>query len=80
MRLKGNEALKAGSYLNLAHGNMLSAYYVTAVTHDFVPFGNYFTEIDFERGTGFVDRVLQTFGQQSPFYSELVYVDQGQIT
>lgn len=72
MRLKGNENVKAGTYIRLAHGNMRSYFYVVSVTHDLTPFGSYFTEVQFERGTGFVDRVQASAGNQSPYYSELV--------
>lgn len=68
MRLKGNEKLRAGKYILLTHGNMKSLYYIVGVQHDFVPFGSYTTTVQFERGTGFIDRVQQN----SPYYSELV--------
>jgi hypothetical protein len=37
------------------------------VQHDFVPFGGYTTTVQFERGTGFIDRVQQN----APYFSEL---------
>lgn len=69
MRVKGNEAIRAGTYVRLAHGNLRSFYYVVSVTHDFTPFGNYFTEFQFERGTGFIDRVQRSDGS---YWDELV--------
>jgi hypothetical protein len=72
MRLKGNEAIKAGVYLRLTHGTMRSYHYVVSVVHDYTPFGAYFTEVQFERGTGFVDRIQNAAGQQAPYYSEMV--------
>jgi hypothetical protein len=71
IRLKGNEQVKAGAYLRLTHGNMQSDYYVVSVTHDFIPFGGFFTTAVVERGTGFVDRVQQGDGSASPYWSEL---------
>lgn len=71
MRLRGNEKIRAGVYLNLEHGNMQSSYYVTSVTHEYVPFGGFFTSVQVERGTGFIDRVLQGSGAASPYWSEL---------
>ncbi|WP_121307361.1 hypothetical protein [Paraburkholderia sp. BL17N1] len=62
MRLKGRESIKAGRYLRLTHGAMQSDYYIVGGTHDFTPFGNYFTEVQFERGTGFVDRIQSAGG------------------
>lgn len=70
MRIAGNENVKAGSYLMVTHGNMTSAYYVVAVRHHFVPFGQYSTMVTFERGTGFIDRVQRGGGAASPYYSE----------
>lgn len=71
MRLKGNEKIRAGVYLRLEHGNMTSDYYVVSVTHDYVPFGGFFTTAQVERGTGFIDRVQQGSGAASPYWSEL---------
>lgn len=71
MRLKGNEKIRAGVYLRLKHGNMRSDYYVVSVTHEYVPFGGFFTTVQVERGTGFIDRVQQGAGAASPYWSEL---------
>lgn len=71
MRLKGNEKLRAGVYARLTNGNMESDYYVVSVQHDFIPFGSYTTTINFERGTGFIDRVQKGIGRASPYWSEL---------
>lgn len=71
MRLKGNEAIRAGVYVRLEHGNMVSDYYAVSVQHDYVPFGSYTTTVNFERGTGFIDRVRQEGGASSPYWSEL---------
>lgn len=67
MRLKGNEQIRAGKYILLTHGNMRSLYYCVGVQHDYVPFGGYTTTVQFERGTGFIDRVQQN----APYFSEL---------
>lgn len=72
MRLKGNESIKAGTYLRLVHGNMESDYYVVSAQHDYVPFGSYTTSVQVERGTGFIDRAKQEATQGGPYYSELV--------
>lgn len=71
MRLKGNEGVKAGTYLRLNHGNMQSDYYVVSVQHDYIPFGGFFTTAQVERGTGFVDRVQKGNGPASPYWAEL---------
>ncbi|MDR5878782.1 hypothetical protein [Caballeronia sp. LZ032] len=72
MRLSGRESIKAGRYLRLTHGTMQSEYYIVGVVHDFTPFGSYFTEVQFERGTGFVDRINKWSTQQAPYHSEMV--------
>jgi hypothetical protein len=71
MRLRGNEKIRAGVYLRLEHGSMQSDYYVTSVTHEYVPFGGFFTSVQVERGTGFIDRVQRGSGAASPYWSEL---------
>lgn len=70
MRLKGDEAIRAGVYLRLTHGNMESDNYVVSVDHEYLPFNSYTTSVNLERGTGFIDRVQQE--GDSPYYSELV--------
>jgi len=71
MTIKGNEALRAGTYARLSHGGMVSDYYAASVTHDYVPFQRYITQVDFERGTGFADRVAREGGKQSPYWGEV---------
>lgn len=68
MRLKGNHLIRAGVYVRLFHGDMISHFYVVAASHTFSPYGTYFTTVQFERGTGFIDRVKHN----APYYSELV--------
>lgn len=72
IRLKGNEEIRAGRYLRVAHGATRSLFYIVDVVHDYTPFGNYFTEVKVERGTGFIDRIAASAGQQAPYYSEMV--------
>lgn len=72
MRLKGNEKIRAGTYIRLTHGNMRSYYYVVAVTHDYRPFGEYMTNVQVERGTGFIDRSQRGSGANSPYWGEIV--------
>lgn len=59
LRLRGNEAIKAGMFLRILRGagdQVMSECYVSSVTHDFVPFGSFTTTVTFERGTGFIAR------------------------
>lgn len=54
MRLRGNEAVRAGQYIDLQRGAMRSTQYAVTVAHEFMPAVGFFTTVDFERGTGFV--------------------------
>lgn len=72
MRLKGNQKIRAGTYIRLKHGNMRSYYYVIAVNHDYRPFVDYTTTVQVERGTGFIDRSQRGTGPNSPYWAELV--------
>lgn len=69
--LRGNEAIRPGTYMRLNHGNMQSLYYAVAVSHDYRPFSSYTTNVQVERGTGFVDRVQQESGAASPYWGEI---------
>lgn len=71
MKIKGNETVRAGTYARLAHGNMDSYYYCVSVSHDYLPFQSYQTTINFERGTGFIDRSQKESGTASPYWSEV---------
>jgi len=42
------------------------------VTHVYEPFGNYFTEVDYDRGTNFIDRITATQSNGSPYFSEML--------
>ncbi|MGE0674192.1 MAG: hypothetical protein AB7O64_14165 [Methylibium sp.] len=54
LRLRGNEAIRAGQYIELQRGAMRSTQYAVTVQHEFLPAVGFFTTVDFERGTGFV--------------------------
>jgi hypothetical protein len=71
IRLVGNETVKAGTYILLTHGNMVSSYYVVAASHHYTPFGTYVTTATVERGTGFIDRAQKGAGSDSPYLAEL---------
>ncbi|KLU21975.1 hypothetical protein EOS_33070 [Caballeronia mineralivorans PML1(12)] len=78
MHLKGNENIKAGSYVqvnygatsNNALGGIQSIHYAYSVTHVYEPFGNYFTEVEYDRGTNFIDRITQSQGGVPAYYAE----------
>jgi hypothetical protein len=71
MRLRGNELVKAGMYLNLYRGinqSYVGEVYAHSVTQEFVPFHGYFTNVQFDRGTGFIARAQFPV---SPYLAEI---------
>lgn len=62
MRLRGNERVKPGWQIALTRGegNVNSSAYITQVDHEFTPYQGYYTNIVFERGTGFINRSQKT--------------------
>lgn len=52
----GREEYTIGKYIRLVRGNVESEAYVTAVSHNLDPLGNWSTTLSFERGTGFLER------------------------
>ena len=65
----GGEAMKAGDYALFKMGRMTYEAYVVSVDHEFLPFQRYTTTLNFERGTGFVERA-RTVATLSPWLSE----------
>jgi hypothetical protein len=72
MRVRGNEAIKAGMHVRLHRGTMVATYYVVKVDHDYLPFQGVFSTITFERGTGFIERVQRSGGADSPYLAEIM--------
>lgn len=69
MRVRGNEKIKAGRFVTSARGGVNeSRFYVVSVDHDFVPFQGFFTTINYERGTDFINRASNSV---SPYLKEL---------
>jgi hypothetical protein len=68
MKLRGNEKIRQGRFIRLLRtSGAISLYYVVSVEHEFVPMVGYFTTVQYERGTGFIDRVHT---QNSPYWAE----------
>ena len=61
MTVKGDEHLRIGKYLNIQRGQFEWEAYLTGVTHEFAPFREYVTHLEFSRGTGFWTRLLSTW-------------------
>lgn len=70
MRRDGKEAMKAGDYALFQFGTITSEAYVTQIDDEFLPFQSYITTLNFERGTGFAERVKMESGRASPWLAE----------
>lgn len=70
MRVRGNEAIRAGMYVRLHRGTFVATYYVVKVDHDYMPFQGVFSSLTLERGTGFIERVTRGGGADSPYLAE----------
>lgn len=69
---RGREEIKKGTYLKVKRGTVTSECYVVGVDHDFVPFSNFTTTVQFQRGTGFAERAKRERGKDAPYYAEMV--------
>jgi hypothetical protein len=61
IKMSGNEAVRAGMYLNIKrgagnHAGEFPSCYVVKVDHEFMPYQGFWTTVQYERGTGFFDR------------------------
>ncbi|MGR9106762.1 MAG: hypothetical protein ACU843_07500 [Gammaproteobacteria bacterium] len=59
MHIRGNEAIKAGMYVQVSRGtgqDITGEYYVHKIEHVFRPFVNFTSTAFFDRGTGFITR------------------------
>ncbi len=70
MRTDGKEFMKAGDYARFRRGTIEFDAYAVELTDEFLPFQGYTTTISFERGTGFVKRIQQGGGVNSPWLAE----------
>ena len=70
IRIRGNEAMKAGRFVNVQRGDFEAEYYVAEVTHDYIPFQGYFSTLQVVRGMGFVERSKRGGGAASPYLAE----------
>ncbi|UTJ49790.1 hypothetical protein NLZ15_22725 (plasmid) [Atlantibacter subterranea] len=64
------EHMKAGDYALFRQGNLQFEGYITEITDEFIPFLSYTATIQFERGTGFVERAKMEGGVNSPWLAE----------
>lgn len=71
LRVRGNENIRAGSYIMTDRGGMMAEYYVVQVDHEYIPFQGFFSTLTVDRGMGFVERVRREGGASSPYLAEL---------
>ena len=72
MRVRGNEKIRAGTYVKLRRGSFTAEYYVSQVSHEYIPFQGFFSTLLVERGMGFVERSKREGGPDSPYFSEMI--------
>jgi len=73
MHLMGNEKIRAGCYVQINYSSALqSLHYAHTVTHVFEPFGNYLCEVEYDRGTNFIDRFNASKSGMSPYFAEMI--------
>ncbi|HAW6312364.1 TPA: hypothetical protein JLQ69_003513 [Escherichia coli] len=62
--------MKAGDYARFKQGTLEFEGYITQISDEFIPFQGYYATIQFERGTGFVERIKMESGPNSPWLAE----------
>jgi hypothetical protein len=68
----------AGEYVSLKLGTnggspagFVQKVYAHSVTQEFLPYRSYTTTIQFDRGTGFIQRAQREGGADSPYFAEM---------
>ncbi len=56
MRLRGDEKLRAGTFLTVGAGDQKWECYAVQVDHEFAPFNSFFSTVHFVRGSGWINR------------------------
>lgn len=70
LRIRGNEEMRVGRFVKVKRGDFSAEYYITRVSHDYVPFQGFFTTLQVERGMGFVERAKRG-APASPYLAEM---------
>jgi hypothetical protein len=70
IRIRGNEEMRAGRFVKVKRGDFSAEYYISRVSHDYVPFQGFFTTLQVERGMGFVERAKRG-APASPYLAEM---------
>lgn len=73
MALRGDERIEAGCYIRLTRtgaDDLISEHYAYQVVHEFSMSG-FTTSVNYDRGTGFIERMKRDRGVNSPYLAEL---------
>jgi hypothetical protein len=70
-RIRADERIRAGCYVNIWQGSFMSTFYVPRVELDYVPYEGLFMTLTLERGTGYLQRMNGANGMQSPWLQEM---------
>ena len=72
LKVKGNEAIRAGCHIEVRRGTFRWIAYVPTVSHSYIPLYGYTTTLTIERGMSFVERArLGGDRAVSPYLAEL---------
>jgi len=78
MTLRGREDIHAGEYVSLRLGTnggsrsgFMQQAYAYSVTHEFLPYRSFTTAVQFDRGTGFIDRAQRQGGADRSYFSDM---------
>ena len=72
LQLRGDETIRHGCYLRLNRGGKFSSdHYAHTVTQTFTWGVSFQTDVQFDRGTGFIARAQRGDGPSSPYYAEV---------
>lgn len=70
-RIRADERIRAGCYVNIHQGTFVSTFYVPRVELDYVYGEGMFMTLTLERGTGYTQRMSGASGMQSPWLQEM---------
>lgn len=65
--VQGSEKIKPGRFLRLTRGDLVAEAYITKVTHNIAPLDGWTTQVNLERGMGFLERLRMA---SAPFWRE----------
>lgn len=68
--MRGDETVRPGTYLRITRGGGFEyQVYAHTVQHQFTPLSGFMTSVEYDRGTGFIERSQKGRGATSPYFS-----------